>query len=116
MPELFKIRVQFVDSAGAPLRGEGYRVTFHDKDVVGAAKLGESGLDANGTAEAVCSIADVKGLLSPGETKPDVFCVLTRDGQEIHRSRVVRDFDPAQTTGTSGVPNATLDLGTITVG
>jgi hypothetical protein len=116
MADLFKLRVRFVDRAGQPLHGGGYRVSFHDQDLVGATTLGESGLDGNGVAEAVCAMADVKGLLSPGELRPDVFCILTRDGQQVHKTKVVHNFDPARTTGPAGRANSTLDLGTITVG
>ncbi len=116
MADLFKLRVRFIDSAGQPLRGGEYRVSFYDLDLVGSSTLGESGLDGNGVAEAVCAMADVKGLLSPGETRPDVFCILTRDGEQVHKTKVVHNFDPAQTSGPGGRPNSTLDLGTITVG
>jgi hypothetical protein len=116
MADMFKLRVRFVDSSGQPLKGEEYRVAFHDKDVIGSSVLGESGLDGNGVGEAVCATADVRGLFSPGETHPDVFCTLTRGGQQIHKTKVVRNFNPDQTTGPAGRANSTLDLGTITVG
>ena len=116
MADMFKLRVRFVERSGQPLRGPEYRATFFDKDVVGSSPLGESGLDGAGVAEAVCAMADVKGLLSPGETMPDVFCVLTRAGQQVLKSKVTRNFNPDQATGPQGRANQTLDLGTITVG
>jgi hypothetical protein len=116
MADMFKLRVRFVDKAGAPLRGEDYRVVFHDKEVLGSSTLGESGLDGNGVAEAVCATLDVRGLLSPGEKKPDVYCTLTKAGRQVHKSKPVYNFNPDQKTGPAGRANSTLDLGTITIG
>jgi hypothetical protein len=113
MADLFKLRVRFVDKAGKPLQGREYRVVFHDKDLMSSSTLGQSGLDGDGVAEAVCAIDDVRGFTHEG--KPDVYCTLLHGGQELKKSRVFHDFNPDKKTGTSGVPNQTLDLGTIAV-
>ena len=116
MADMFKLRVRFIDKAGQPLRGGDYRVFFHDKEVLGETTLGESGLDANGVAEAVIASFDVRSLMSPLEKRPDVYCTLTKGGKEVHRSKPVYNFNPDQKTGPAGRANSTLDLGTITVG
>ncbi len=116
MSGLYRFVVKFVDkSTGKPLTGGSYRARFFDRDIIHDNRLGESSLDVDGTAGVVVSSAAFKGLDSPGETKPDVYCVLEKDGREVYRTPVLRDVEVEARDPVTKEESRTIDLGVFEV-
>ncbi len=89
----YRVHARFEDATGAPLRGAAYKVKLYDKDPLKDDFLGESALDETGTAAFTFTSLHVKSVDSPGETKPDLYFVVEREGKEIFRSPVHPDVD-----------------------
>jgi len=96
MPQLlFKVTGRFIfKSSGKPVTGDEYIVWLYDKDPITDDKLGEGKLDENGRVEITCDLADASSLDSPGESKPDLYFILLKNGREIFRSDVFYDTQP----------------------
>jgi len=90
---LFKVIARFEDADGKSLQGSGYRVTVRDQDRFLDDKLGESELDEQGEADFLISVADIMSFDSLGERTPDIYFVVTLDGEEIFRSEVFPEVD-----------------------
>ena len=90
---LFKIIAGFEAADGKPLHGSGYRVTVRDQDRFLDDKLGESKLNKQGEAEFLISVADIMSFDSIGERTPDIYFVVTLDGEEVFRSEVFPEVD-----------------------
>ena len=91
--DLFKVVATFQDPDGNPLTGEAYKVSLLDEDHLFDDKLGECGIDSNGTAKFLFSVADIFSIDSPEERKPEIYFVVRRDGTEIFRSDVFHEVD-----------------------
>jgi len=90
---LFNVIASFEDTNGNPLTGPEYSVRLYDKDRYFDDKLGKTGLDADGSASFLISVADIKSIDSPDERTPDLYFVLEKDGAEIFRSEVFENID-----------------------
>jgi len=114
---LFRAIASFVDGDGSPLRGEdGWTAGISDEDVLADDCLGEVGLDADGRAAFLLSVADIKSVDSPDERRPDLFFTLYRNGREVFRSAVIEDVDFESLHPVTGEPaNITREFGPYTV-
>ncbi|MBM4108265.1 MAG: hypothetical protein FJ255_05560 [Phycisphaerae bacterium] len=116
MAGLYRFVVRFVDKAsGKPVTGPAYRVRFFDKDIIHDNRLGESPLDGQGSAGVIVSSAAFKGLDSPGETEPDLYCVLMKDGQQVFKTPVRMNVKVEATDPVTGRDARTIDLGVFKV-
>lgn len=86
--DLFKVIARFENAEGRPFFGSEYEVSLLDKDRLFDDKLGASSLSEDGTAEFVFSVADVLSIDSPGERTPDIYFVITENGNEVFRSEI----------------------------
>ena len=86
--DLFKVIARFENAAGRPFFGSAYKVSMLDQDRLFDDKLGSTSLNEDGTAEFVFSVADVLSIDSMGERTPDIYFVITEDGNEVFRSEV----------------------------
>lgn len=91
--ELFKVIARFENAEGLPFFGSAYKVSMLDKDRLFDDKLGSTSLSEDGTAEFLFSTADVLSIDSAGERTPDIYFVITEDGNEIFRSEVFPEVD-----------------------
>lgn len=91
--DLFKVIASFENAEGQPFYGSEYRVTLLDRDRVLDDKLGSSSISEDGTAEFLFSTADVFSIDSPGERTPDIYFVITENGNEVFRSEVFSEVD-----------------------
>jgi hypothetical protein len=108
--------VRFENLQGEPLAGSNWKVTLRDEDPLADDELGSAGLDEDGGAQLLISVADVLSLDSPGERAPDLYFVLQHFGREVFRSQVLPDVDFEALDPVSGEPNRiTQDFGTIQV-
>ncbi len=117
--DLIILCARFVhEENGTPLAEPNLRVRFYDADAVADDFLGESALDATGTARAVISPERFRsGLKGPvgeafGELEPDIFCEVLEDGRVIFRSEVLWDTEPTPREPVPGI-HRTIDIGTI---
>lgn len=116
MPGLYRFVVRFVEKGSRrPLTGPAFKARFYDRDLIRDNRLGESALDAGGSAAVVVSSASFKSLDSPGETRPDVYCVLEKDGQAIFRTPVRANLDLDAADKVTGTQARTIDLGAFEV-
>ena len=95
--DLFKVIARFENAEGRPSFGSEYEVSLLDKDRLFDDKLGASPRSEDGTAEFLFSVADVLSIDSPGERTPDIYFVITENGNEVFRSEVFPEvsFDAA---------------------
>jgi len=93
MPQvLFNVSGGFTyKSSGDPLTGEEYNVWLYDKDPLIDDKMGEGTLDKEGRFEVTCDLSDASFINLPGESKPDFYVILLKNGHEIFRSEVFHD-------------------------
>ena len=96
MPQiLFNVTGRFVfKSGGKPVTGEEYRIWLYDKDIVEDDKMGEGMLNEDGRFDITCDLANASSIDSPGERKPDLYCILLKNGHEIYRSKVFKNSQP----------------------
>ena len=90
---IFKVIANFETSDGVPLAGSEYSVALRDKDRFFDDKLGEAGLNSEGTAEFMVFAVDILSFDSAGETTPDLYFVVNKNGEEIFRSEVFDEVD-----------------------
>ncbi len=91
--DIYKVVAKFLDAHEAPLTGAAYAVGLRDKDRFFDDKLGVSTLNSAGEAEFMFAPADILSIDSIGETRPDLYFVVWKDGDEIFRSEVFEDVD-----------------------
>lgn len=103
--DMFKVIATFEDADGKPLSGADYMVRLLDKDRFFDDKLGSSSLGANGLAEFLIFVADIKSIDSADERAPDIYFVVTRGGQEIFRSEIFPDVNFDATNPVTGRPD-----------
>ncbi|MDJ0905587.1 MAG: hypothetical protein QNI96_06175 [Woeseiaceae bacterium] len=90
---IFKVIGKFTDENGQPLTGSEYEVALLDEDKYFDDKLGTSGLSPDGDAEFLITAADILSFDSAGETTPDLYFVVRKDGTEVFRSEVFSEVD-----------------------
>jgi hypothetical protein len=90
---IFKVIGKFTDEDGYPLTGGDYEVALLDEDKYFDDKLGTSGLTSDGEAEFLITIADILSIDSAGETTPDLYFVVRKNGKEVFRSDVFEEVD-----------------------
>ena len=90
---IFKVIVTFTDADGGPLTGKDYSVMLMDEDRYFDDKLGESKLDAEGSADFIVTAADILSFDSAGERTPDLYFVVRKGGKEVFRSEVFKEVD-----------------------
>lgn len=116
MAGLYRFVVRFVDKAsGRPVTGAAYRCRFFDKDIIHDNRLGESPLDEQGSAGVIVSSAAFKGLDSPGETEPDLYCVLLKDDKPVFKTPVKMNIKVESLNPVTGRDARTIDLGVFKV-
>ena len=99
---IFKVIGKFTDSDGNPLTGADYEVALLDKDRYFDDKLGTSALGPDGEAEFLITVADILSIDSAGETTPDLYFVVRRDGKEVFRTEVFDEIDFETTDPVTG--------------
>ena len=114
MAAMFKLIARFTKN-GQPLTGPGYLVRFLDRDLVKDDLLGESPLGSDGEAGAVCAGASALSLDSPGERRPDVYCVLYLHDTMVYRGETTRNVDFDAPRGPAAQAATTIDLGTFDI-
>lgn len=90
---IFKVIGKFTDPDGYPLTGKDYEVALLDEDRFFDDKLGTSALSPEGEAAFLISEADILSIDSAGETTPDLYFVVRKNGREIFRSEVFSEVD-----------------------
>ena len=86
--DLFKVIARFENAEGRPFFGSEYEVSLLDKDRLFDDKLGATSIREDGTAEFLFSAADILSVDSPGERTPDIYFLITENGNEVFRSEV----------------------------
>ena len=89
---IFKVIGKFTDEDGYPLTGGDYEVALLDEDKYFDDKL-QTGLTPDGEAEFLITIADILSIDSAGETTPDLYFVVRKNGKEVFRSDVFEEVD-----------------------
>ena len=115
--DFFRVIVRFENAEGRPFFGPEYEVSLLDKDRLFDDKLGASSLSTDGTAEFMFSVADVLSIDSIGERTPDIYFVITENGNEVFRSEVFPEVDFDATDPVTGrKDNLTREFGPFRVG
>ena len=110
--DLFKVIASFENAEGRPFFGSEYEVKLMDKDRLFDDKLGSTSLSEDGTAEFLFSVADVLSIDSIDERTPDIYFVITENGNEVFRSEVFDEVDFDTTDPVTGrQDNATRVFG-----
>ncbi len=115
--DLFRVIARFENAEGGPFFGSEYEVSLLDKDRLFDDKLGATSLSTDGTAEFMFSVADVFSIDSLGERTPDIYFVITENGNEVFRSEVFNEVDFDATDPVTGRrDNLTREFGPFRVG
>ncbi|NCF73314.1 MAG: hypothetical protein GWP67_07420 [Gammaproteobacteria bacterium] len=110
--DLFKVIARFENAEGRPFTGSAYKVTLLDQDRLLDDKLGSTTLSEDGTAEFLFSAADILSIDSIGERKPDLYFVISENGNEVFRSEVFPEVDfDATDPVTNRKDNVTREFG-----
>ena len=117
MSELIRITAKFKHkSNGEPVVGSEYTAKLYDKDILVDDEMDEVHPDSAGSVDILCPLPLTSSLDSPGETKPDLYFVLLKNGKEIFRSQVFNDVDFLEKDSASGrLKNLRQDLGTFDI-
>ncbi len=91
--DLFKVIARFENAEGQPFTGSAYKVSLLDKDRLLDDKLGSTSLSKDGTAEFLFSAADILSIDSVGERNPDLYFLITENGNEVFRSEIFPEVD-----------------------
>ena len=115
--DLFRVIARFENAEGRPFFGSEYEVSLLDKDRLFDDKLGATSLSADGTAEFMFSVADIFSIDSLGERTPDIYFVVTENGNEVFRSEIFAEVDFDATDPVTGrKDNLTREFGPFRVG
>lgn len=115
-PILMKFLCRFIAKGSrTPVGGPGYSARFMDKDLLKSDTLGTASVGPDGKAECLVPRVNMKGWDSPGETKPDVYVVLLKDGKELFRSPTIKNMNLAEVDPTTKEQRTTFDLGAFEV-
>lgn len=110
--DLFKVIARFENAEGLPFFGSAYKVSLLDQDRLLDDKLGSTSLSEDGTAEFLFSAADVLSVDSIGERTPDIYFVITENGNEVFRSEVFPEVDFNATNPVTGRKDSlTMEFG-----
>ena len=110
--DLFKVIARFENAEGQPFFGSEYKVTLLDKDRLLDDKLGSVSLSDDGTAEFLFSAADILSIDSVGERKPDLYFVISENGNDVFRSEIFPEVDFDATDPVTGLQdNVTREFG-----
>jgi hypothetical protein len=90
---IYKVTATFQNAGGGPVTGPGIEAGLRDKDRFFDDKLGVCTLNDRGEAEFIFTAEDIDSIDSRGETRPDLYFVLWRNGEEIFRSEVFANVD-----------------------
>ena len=90
---IFKVIGKFTDTSGYPLTGDEFEVALLDEDRYFDDKLGTSGLSPEGEAGFIINAVDILSIDSAGETTPDLYFVVRKNGKEIFRSQTFAEVD-----------------------
>ena len=114
---IFKVIGKFTDTSGYPLTGDEFEVALLDEDRYFDDKLGTSSLSADGLAEFIITEVDFLSIDSPGETMPDLYFVVRKNGKEIFRSESFAEVDFKTPDPVTGRPKGlTKSFGPFEVG
>ena len=91
--DIFKVIARFENAEGRPFTGSAYKVALLDRDRLLDDKLGSTTLSKDGTAEFLFSTADILSIDSIGERKPDLYFVISENGNEVFRSEIFPEVD-----------------------
>jgi hypothetical protein len=91
--DIFKVIARFENAEGRPFTGSAYKVTLLDRDRLLDDKLGSTTLSKDGTAEFLFSAADILSIDSVGERTPDLYFVITENGNEVFRSEIFPEVE-----------------------
>jgi hypothetical protein len=86
----YKVIARFVNTGGSPITGDGFTAGLRDKDRLFDDKLGISTLNEDGEASFIFFAEDFDSF---GDTQPDIYFVLWRNGEEVFRSEVFENVD-----------------------
>ncbi len=100
--DLFRVIARFENAEGRPFFGSEYEVALLDQDRLFDDKLGTSSINEDGTAEFLFSVADVLSVDSIGERLPDIYFVITENGNEVFRSEVFPEVNFDATNPVTG--------------
>ena len=110
--DIFKVIARFENAEGRPFTGSAYKVTLLDRDRLLDDKLGSTTLSNDGTAEFLFSAADILSIDSIGERKPDLYFVISENGNEVFRSEIFPEVDFDVTDPVTGrQDNVTREFG-----
>ncbi len=110
--EIFKVIARFENAEGRPFTGSAYKVALLDRDRLLDDKLGSTTLSKDGTAEFLFSAADILSIDSIGERTPDLYFVISENGNEVFRSEMFPEVDFDTTDPVTGRPdNVTREFG-----
>ena len=110
--ELFRVIARFENAEGRPFYGSEYEVSLLDQDRLFDDKLGATSINEDGTAEFLFSAADILSVDSIGERTPDIYFVITENGNEVFRSEVFPEVDFDATNPVTGrKDNLTREFG-----
>ncbi len=90
---IYKVTATFQNTSGGPVTGQGIEAGLRDKDRFFDDKLGVCTLNSRGEAEFIFTAEDIDSIDSRGETRPDLYFVLWRNGEEIFQSEVFENVD-----------------------
>ena len=100
--DLFKVIARFENAEGRPFFGSAYKVSLLDQDRLFDDKLGSTSLSEDGTAEFLFSAADILSVDSMDERTPDIYFVITENGNEVFRSEVFPEVNFDTTNPVTG--------------
>jgi hypothetical protein len=110
--DIFKVIARFENAEGLPFTGSAYKVTLLDKDRLLDDKLGSTTLSKDGTAEFLFSAADILSIDSVGERTPDLYFVISENGNEVFRSEMFPEVNFDATNPVTGrLDNVTREFG-----
>jgi hypothetical protein len=97
-----------------PVYGSEYRVRLYDKDIFNDDFLGESLPDENGLAKFLLTKEHFAGFAGLDE-KPDFYFVVYRNGEQIFKSRVMKNLDLSDIEEFRMKEGEIVDLGTFLI-
>ena len=104
--DLFRVIARFENADGRPFFGSEYEVSLLDKDRLFDDKLAAASISEDGIAEFLFSVADVLSIDSIDERTPDIYFVVTENGNEVWRSEVFPEVDFDATDPVTGRADA----------
>jgi hypothetical protein len=104
-----------IKGSGRLLNGTEYSARLYDKDLIKDDFIEVSSLSAEGEVAFTLHTKNIAGWDSPGETKPDLYIVLEKYGEEIFRTPVAVNLDIDKSGDFDPDKGIHFDLGTYLV-